>query len=87
VGTVICSLVMFTLAYDLLLQDNFLHISIAGIISRSNFLQIKTHLLVLGLLPVYIATVIFGAGIASVYLGSSMQKLIRKACRNNTSLN
>lgn len=81
IGTLISFLVMFAIAYYVLLQDNFLHISIASIISRAHYLEIKKHLIVLGLLPVYIATIIFGAGIASVYLGSTVQSLITKSCK------
>jgi len=82
IGTILSFMVMFTIAYYLLLQDNFLHISISSIITRAHYLEIKRHLIVLGLLPVYIATIIFGAGIASVYLGATVQALIRRACKS-----
>ncbi|RDI42411.1 hypothetical protein [Aquicella lusitana] len=63
------------MAYYLLLHDNFLHSSIASIIDSANRLNIKEHLLIVGLLPIYIAMMIFGAALAGVYLGSKLQLL------------
>lgn len=63
-------------AYYFLLQDNFLHISISSIIDYSHNLEAKKHLLVLGLLPVYIATMIFGTALFGLYLGSIFQQLL-----------
>lgn len=82
VGTFISFLVMFSMAYYLLLQDNFMHLSIASIISRSHPLELKKHLIVLGLLPVYIATIIFGSAVASVHLGSTVQYFLNKTCKS-----
>ena len=66
----------FYLAYYLLLKDTFLHVSISSIIMYANSLNIQKHLLILGLLPVYIAAMIFGAVILGSYIGSSLQYLI-----------
>jgi hypothetical protein len=63
-------------AYSLLLQDNFLHSSISAIISMSHQLDPKRHLIVLGLLPIYIATVIFGAALLGLYIGSFVQEYL-----------
>lgn len=82
IATFISFVVIFSIAYYFLLQDNFLHISISGIISRAHYLALKKHLLVLGLLPIYIATVVFGAAILSVQLGSTLSGLIARTCKN-----
>jgi hypothetical protein len=62
--------VMLYAVYTLLLQDNFLNTSISSIISRSHHLEPRIHLIVLGLLPIYIATVIFGSAMLGMYIGS-----------------
>jgi hypothetical protein len=72
------------LAYYLLLQDNFLDMSISAIIAKSNHLELKKHLMVLGFLPVYIATIIFGTAMLGIYIGSALQQyLIRQSKRIN----
>jgi len=70
---VIIVTVVFCAAYYLLLHDNFLHTSISSIIALSHHLELKEHLIVLGLLPVYIAAVIFGTALLGIYLGSTLQ--------------
>jgi hypothetical protein len=69
-------------AYYLLFTDNFLHISIASIIHASHHLNIKSHLLILGLLPIYIAGMIFGAALIGLYLGSKIEYLFFKSAKN-----
>lgn len=75
--TIIFSLFLY-LANYLLLRDNFFHISISSIISCANQLHGQIHLLVLALLPIYIATVIFGASILGLYIGRLIQQAILK---------
>jgi hypothetical protein len=65
-------------AYYLLLADNFLHISIASIMSSSHHVATKQHLFILGLLPIYIATTIFGAAILCIYLGARIETFLKK---------
>ncbi len=67
-------LVVFYISYFHLLQDSFLNISIASVITYSHQFEIKQHLLILGLLPVYIAAMIFGAASLGLYLGSLLQQ-------------
>ncbi len=59
-----------TLAYYLLVSDNRAHCSISHIIHYAHTLALKQHLLLMGLLPVYIAIVIFGAAL----LGSTIAR-------------
>jgi hypothetical protein len=60
--------------YFLLNNDNCFHSSIACIMASSRYLALKKHLLILGLLPVYIASIVFG----SVYLASFVTARIGK---------
>jgi hypothetical protein len=66
------------IAYYLLLRDNYLHSSISSIITYSHHLAIREHLLILGLLPIYIAFMIFGAATIGLYLGASIQSLLAR---------
>ena len=61
------------ITYYLLMKDNFLHTSISSIINESHQLQDLRHLVVLGLLPIYISLMIFGSAILGNYLTSNLQ--------------
>ena len=76
ISTIIALTIAGYIAYYFLLQDNFLHISISSIMQFSHHLAIRSHLLVLGLLPIYIATMIFGAAMGGIYLGSTLQNIL-----------
>lgn len=69
---------LFYLAYSVLLHDNFLHLSISSIISQAHGLEITSHLIVLALLPFYIAVIIFGTATLSVYLATLIRQRIAK---------
>lgn len=71
--TFITLCVVFYITYALLLQDNFLNISISSILIKAHALELKQHLFVLALLPVYIATVIFGSALFGIYLGKHLR--------------
>lgn len=75
IATLITFVVLSVFAYYLLLLDNFLHLSIASIIDQSHGLEVKKHVLVLGLLPFYIAAVVFGTAMLSTYLGTIITQL------------
>lgn len=70
------------LAYYLLLCENILHTSISEIIDYSDTLEVTQHILILGLLPIYIAAMVFGAAMFGIYLGSMLQQLIFKRFQN-----
>lgn len=78
VPTLITFAVMSFVAYYILLQDNFLHLSISSILTQAHDLEIEKHLIVLGLLPFYIAGVIFGTAMLSLYLGSIIHQSLLK---------
>lgn len=79
VTTLIAMIVVFYIAYYFLVQDNFLHISISSIIAKSHQLKEADHVLVLGLLPIYIALMVFGAGVVGIFLGSILQQCLVRA--------
>jgi hypothetical protein len=80
-SVIIAILVTCYIAYYMLLRDNYLHSSISSIISYSHHLAIREHLLILGLLPIYIAFMIFGAAVIGVYLGASIQTLLSRVSK------
>ncbi|MBV9576221.1 MAG: hypothetical protein JO149_06325 [Gammaproteobacteria bacterium] len=83
IGAILALIIFFLVIYYFLLVNDFF--SISSIISNAHHLAIKKHLLVLGLLPVYIAAMIFGSAVIATYLGSSIQNRISKAVRNSCS--
>lgn len=72
------------IAYYFLLNDNFLHSSISSIIAHARPLAVKKHLIVLGLLPIYIATIIFGSATIVIYLTARLEHLL--ASRDKTQI-
>jgi hypothetical protein len=84
IGMIITLTVIVYTVYYLLLHNNFLHTSIASIIDSSHRLKDSWHLLVLGLLPIYIGTMVFGSILLGAYLGSLLQQfLLRQEIRTN----
>jgi uncharacterized membrane protein YfcA len=82
IGTIFAIITVSYLAYYLLLCKNFLHTSISEIISYSHSLAITKHLLILGLLPVYIAAMVFGTAMLGIYLSSLVQHLILRTAKS-----
>lgn len=78
--------IVFYSSYFLLVEDNFLHTSISSIIHRAHHLQLKSHLIVLGLLPIYIAMVIFGSALVGIYLGSIAKKIFSRKINRSVSV-
>ncbi len=74
IGVILTLTMLFSVIYYILLVNNFL--SISSIIANTHHLAIKKHLLVLGLLPIYIAAMIFGTALLGTYLGSTLQDRI-----------
>lgn len=73
-GIVLALLVACYVDYYYLLQDSYL--SISSIITHTHNLTGKKHLLVLGLLPIYIATMVFGAATIGLYFGKIFQNYL-----------
>lgn len=86
ISTVIALIAAFSLVYYFLMLDNFLHISIASIIAKAHQLKETDHVLVLGLLPIYIALMVFGAGMVGIYLGSAIQQVLIRSLNKQIRL-
>jgi hypothetical protein len=75
-GALISQLFAGYLAYYLLLHDNCLNCSISNLIHHAHNLSMHAHLMLLGLLPIYIAVVIFGSAMLGAILGRHLDEQI-----------
>lgn len=75
-GGFICLVVAVYLLYCLLLRDNMMPFSIYSVFSSINHWAKDWHIIVIGLLPIYLALMIFGTAMFGVYLGSAIQRWI-----------
>lgn len=75
IRSLLAMLIAASIAYYFLMMDNFLHTSISSIINHARHLAVKKHLIVLGLLPIYIATIIFGSVSLVIYVSSRLEHL------------
>lgn len=69
-------------SYFILLTDTIFHISVSSVIQASQHVAAKSHLIILGLLPIYIAAMMFGAAFFGIYLGSRLEGFFLRAARN-----
>jgi hypothetical protein len=60
------------LIYYLLVEDRALHLSISDIIKWASHCPKNGHILLIGLLPIYLGAVIFGISFLFLYLRSSL---------------
>lgn len=72
---------VFCVVYYVLFSDNFMHISVGSIIANCHQLSLKKHLVVLGLIPIYIALMIFGAAVLGMYIGTMLQSFLDRASK------
>jgi hypothetical protein len=70
-GGIICLILTVFCAYHFLIQDKLLPFCIYSVLSYTSR---PWHLLIVGLVPIYIACMIFGAAIMSLSLGSALQR-------------
>lgn len=82
IGTITAILITFGLAcYCLLMHELF---SISAIIRLSADFNLVAHILILTLIPIYVAMVIFGAVVLSFYLKAFCKEVfayLRNDCR------
>lgn len=69
-GGVICLIAMAYLLYYLLLKDKLINFCVDSSISLFH----HWHCIAIGLIPIYLALIIFGATIVSIQLGSALQR-------------
>jgi len=58
--------------YYFLIQENILHSSISEILQWANHCTKHGHLFVIGLLPIYVGLIIFGAALLTLYLRAAL---------------
>jgi len=87
IGGLICLIVTVFLIYLLLIKDKLLSLSISSISVLTSHMTKHWHVLAVGLIPVYLALIIFGAAIVSLYLGSNLQRWIKKLSHKKTKNN
>jgi len=75
-ANIIAICAMTFIVYYILVCDNVLNLSVSAIIDWSHKLSLHKHLVVLTLIPIYIAVIIFGAALLSIYLSAILQALI-----------
>ena len=59
-------------------QDNIVPISISSVWAYISHWAKHFHVIAAGLLPVYVALMVFGTAIGSLYLGSAIQRWITR---------
>lgn len=74
--TTITQLIVGYFAYYLLLTENSFGGSISHIIHYAHALPLKQHLLAMGILPIYIAVIIFGAATVGLLLGKWLEEFL-----------
>ncbi|MHB1949363.1 MAG: hypothetical protein ACYCQI_14765 [Gammaproteobacteria bacterium] len=72
-GGIICLVVVGYFIYYLLVLDNELPFSIVSILSNFSHWTSHWRILIVGLLPVYVALMLFGTAMLGAYLGSAVQ--------------
>ena len=80
-GSMICLGTVAYAIYYVLIKDNLLPLSITSILSWTNHLTQHWQVLAIGLLPIYLALVIFGTAVLGIYLGSCVQRWLTTVLR------
>ncbi len=78
VGGSIFLFILVYFIYRILLEDDILPFSITSVQSTMNHWVKHWHFLVVGLIPVYIALLFFGAVILGIFFGDKIERLISK---------
>lgn len=81
-GGIICLIAGICFICSLLLRDNLLPLSISAVLTSINHCIRHWHVLVVGLLPIYVALMIFGTGVVGLYFGSALQRWITEFLHN-----
>ena len=74
VGGLICLVAAVCFMSYVLLDGDILPCSITSVMSSMNHWARHWHILVVGFLPVYVALMLFGTAVFSIYAGSALQR-------------
>lgn len=79
--------IALSLLYYFLVLDTTLHLSIADIFDWASHCTKQGHLLVIGLLPIYLGLIIFGAAILFIYLRSQLWPILSQYLKQCFQIN
>lgn len=74
IGTVICLIAGTYIIYSMMLSDDLLPFSIASFHSSVHHHMRHWHVIAVGLLPIYVAFVIFGTAVICAYMGTALYR-------------
>lgn len=77
-GTLLSQLMTGFIAHYILISDNRIGSSVTTIIQYAHSLPVNKHLILLGVLPIYIAIIIFGSAMISATVGCWLEKKVMK---------
>ncbi len=76
--SIICLIAIVYVTFRILLQDDILPFSIWHVQTSMNHWIKQWHIVAVGLLPIYVALVFFGAVLCGIFFGSAAQRWIAK---------
>lgn len=82
-GGIMCLLILVFIICRILLQDDILPFSIGSVQTSMNHWIKHWHIVAVGLLPVYVGLVFFGAALCGLFFGSALQRWISKFLSKN----
>lgn len=77
-GALLSILITGFIAHYILISDNSIGTSITSVIHYAHSLPVHKHLILLGVLPIYIAVIIFGSAMISAKVGGWLEKIMMK---------
>ncbi len=75
---IICLVAIVYVTFEVLLQDDILPFSICSVQTSMNHWIKDWHIVAVGLLPIYVALVFFGAVFCGLFFGSAAQRWISR---------
>jgi len=77
-GGFICLIILLYLMYGVLLESEMLPFSIGAVYTKLNHWVKHWHVVVVGLLPVYVSLTFFGAVVFGIFFGTRLQGWIAR---------
>ena len=81
IGGAVCLAIALYALYHVLVKDKLLPVWIASFLSSSGRFFNHWHILAVGLVPVSLGLMIFGAAVLSIHGGSALQRWLARAWR------
>lgn len=80
-GAILCLILAVCFICTVLIQDELAPASISAMLSALGHWARHWHVLAIGLLPVYIALMVFGTAVVGIYLGSVLHRWLAMVLR------